>query len=134
MTASFYKAYWLTIGSSMIGAVQNFFENGHLLKAINHTFISLIPKIDQLQSVEQYRLIALCNLSYMIITKIMAARPKLCLDSTISPAQAAFIPNRKMGDNVIISHEIMHHLNRKRGSLCLMALKVDLAKAYDRVE
>lgn len=39
-----------------------------------------------------------------------------------------------MTDSVITCHELMHHINRKKGSLHLMVVKIDLAKAYDKVE
>lgn len=39
-----------------------------------------------------------------------------------------------MSDSVSVCHELMHHINLKRGNLKLMAVKLDLAKAYDKVE
>lgn len=39
-----------------------------------------------------------------------------------------------MNDNIIVSHEIMHHMNKKKGNLALMAWKIDMAKTYDHVE
>lgn len=56
------------------------------------------------------------------------------MDQIIFPNQAAFIPNRSINDNNIIFHEIMHHFNCKKGKLGLIAIKIDLAKAYDCVE
>lgn len=56
------------------------------------------------------------------------------LEGIIHPSQATFVPNRSIGDNVIINHEIMYYLNRKSGKTGLMAIKIDLAKAYDRIE
>ncbi|KAH7841773.1 hypothetical protein Vadar_034198 [Vaccinium darrowii] len=44
MTAGFYQTYWGTVGEDVIGAVQNFFQTGHLLRSLNHTHIVLIPK------------------------------------------------------------------------------------------
>uniref|UniRef100_A0A2N9G7V8 Reverse transcriptase domain-containing protein n=1 Tax=Fagus sylvatica TaxID=28930 RepID=A0A2N9G7V8_FAGSY len=40
----FFKKYWDTVGSQVIAAVQSFFRDGCLLKQLNHTFITLIPK------------------------------------------------------------------------------------------
>lgn len=56
------------------------------------------------------------------------------LDKVIAPTQSAFVPNRHITDNTILNHEIMHHLNLKKGNVAYMALKIDMAKAYDRVE
>lgn len=105
-----------------------------LLKSWNHTFVSLIPKIDATTKIEHYRSISLCNVSYKIIFKILSDGLKTVLDSIISPTQAGFGSSRPIIDNSIICHEIMHHMNGKKGRLGLMDLKIYMAKAYDRVE
>ncbi|XP_022143493.1 uncharacterized protein LOC111013370 [Momordica charantia] len=65
----------------------------------------------------------------------MANRYKRVLGAMISPAQSAFILNRAITDNIIIGHECLHHIrNQKTGSSGLAALKLDLSKAFDRVE
>lgn len=60
---------------------------------------------------------------------------KEALDSIISPAQSAFVPDRLITDNIIIAGEVGHWLRRKRlGNVGWAALKLDMAKAYDRME
>lgn len=56
------------------------------------------------------------------------------LDNIISLSQSAFVPGRHVNENSIICHEIMNHMGNNKGRLGLMALKIDMAKAYDRVE
>lgn len=107
MTLSFYKAYWNIVGDSVIKAVQFFFTHGHLLKALNNTFITLVPKNDHSKRVDQYRPIAL---PYKIITKLIAESLKLILDNITAPSHSVFVPNRGMVDNIIILHEIMYNL------------------------
>lgn len=52
----------------------------------------------------------------------------------ISPSQCAFVPSRLITDNVLIVHELMHHLNTKRhGGMGSMAVKFDMSKAYECV-
>ncbi|XP_019230666.1 PREDICTED: uncharacterized protein LOC109211574 [Nicotiana attenuata] len=43
--AEFFKANWNIIGEDIITAVMQFFENGQLLKEINCTIITLVPKV-----------------------------------------------------------------------------------------
>lgn len=40
----FYSFYWSTVGKLFIETVQKFFQTGFLLKELNNTFITLIPK------------------------------------------------------------------------------------------
>jgi hypothetical protein len=56
------------------------------------------------------------------------------LSNLVSPFQAAFIPGRRGVDNVIIAQELIHSLHKKKGRKGQFILKVDLEKAYDRLE
>lgn len=115
-------------------AIQYFFRNGHMLKALNHTFIALIPKIQHPTRVEQFRPISLCNITYKVISKLIANKLKPLLAHIVSPFQMAFVEGRCSNDNNIISHEIMHYVHKKKCKKSFMAIKVDLTKAFDRVE
>lgn len=78
--------------------------------------------------------IALCNIFLKMITKIIANRLRPLLDRIIHPCQSAFIPDMSINDNVIINHEVMNYHKGKKGKKRYMAIMVDLAKAYDKVE
>lgn len=80
-----------------------------------------------------YRPISLCNTMYKIITKIIIARIRPLLSDLVSPFQTAFVPGRKGMDNVIIVQEMIHTISRKKGRTGVMAIKIDLEKAYDRL-
>ena len=62
------------------------------------------------------------------------ARLRLFLDKLISPLQTAFVLGRKGMDNVIIAQEIIRSLGKKKGKTRYMALKIDLEKAYEKLE
>lgn len=101
---------------------------------LNHTFITLIPKRDNPNFVDHFRPISLCNVLYKFITKILSNCLNPLLDRIVSPFQSAFIPGRTMIDIVICSHEIMHDINQNRDKPCLIAIKIDIVKAYEKVE
>lgn len=72
---------------------------------------------------------------YKDITKTIANRLKLVLPNLISLNQSAYLPNKKIHDNVITAFEIRHTINkRKKGNKGYLALKLDMAKAYEWVE
>ncbi|KAK4390204.1 putative mitochondrial protein [Sesamum angolense] len=99
------------------------------------THLVLIPKYKNSEFLTQFRPISLCNVVYKIASKVIANRLKVFLDRIISPAQSAFVPRRLISDNVLLAFELNHFLNTKtRGEQGWMALKLDVSKAYDKVE
>uniref|UniRef100_A0A803QQI1 Reverse transcriptase domain-containing protein n=1 Tax=Cannabis sativa TaxID=3483 RepID=A0A803QQI1_CANSA len=97
--------------------------------------VVLIPKNKKPASMKDLRPISLCNLLYKVITKVMANHMKPLMDGIISASQSAFIPGRLISDNVMASFEVLHYLKRKRARKTgFMALKLDMSKAYDRIE
>lgn len=102
-----------------------FFVTGKLLKEVNATLIALIPKTDHPTVVGGYRTIALCNVLYKCITKIIANIIKGCLNELVDDTQNAFIPGRRISDNILLTLEIMKNYHRKVGApRC--AIKVDI--------
>lgn len=69
------------------------------------------------------------------MSKILANCLKPLLNSLVSESQSAFVPGRLITDNIIIAYEINHYLKRKsQGSLGFTGIKLDMSKAYDRVD
>lgn len=97
--------------------------------------VTLIPKKKLLKKVTDLRLIALCNVVYRIIAKMLANRLNFLLKNLISKTQSAFVPGQLIIDNIMVAFEVMHWLKWKRtGTEGYVALKVDISKAYDRME
>lgn len=70
-----------------------------------------------------------------LFPRYFANRVKVVLEKIISDTQAAFILGRVITDNIVIGHECIHAMKKKRkGKEGLVALKFDMSKAYDRVE
>ncbi|XP_037496859.1 uncharacterized protein LOC105637737 [Jatropha curcas] len=81
------------------------------------------------------RPIALCQVLYKIISKMYANRLKAILPKIISPTQSACVLGRHIQDNSIIASESVHYLKARRcGRVGYAALKIDISKAYDRLE
>jgi len=131
---SFIIKYWSIIKGVVLYCVWDFFKNNHLLKEQNHTFSALIPKRLGLFSVNHFQPTSLCNIIYKIISKILANKFKGLLHHFISPNQSAFVPSRTIQDNSILAHELLHSLKSKKGCGGLMAVKIDMEKAFGRME
>jgi hypothetical protein len=114
-TALFFKKYWSVIKLDVLNCTTHFFQNQQLLFKQNHTNIILVPKQVGSHSEHHFRSISLCNISYKIITKILANRLKSILPKIISPLQSAFVPSKNIQDNIILAHELLHTYKLKKG-------------------
>ncbi|XP_021985901.1 uncharacterized protein LOC110882124 [Helianthus annuus] len=131
-TSAFFKKAWDIIDTEVTDAVLDFFDNGKLLKQLNHTILALIPKKDIPDSVLDYRPISCCNVLYKCISKIITDRIKGSLGALVSINQSAFVPGRKTSDNILLTQELMHNYHLNRGP-ARCAFKIDIQKAYDTV-
>lgn len=128
----FFQKNWKLVGREVCDAVKEFLGAKRMLKEINSTFLCLIPKKIGADSPDQFRSISLCNSFYTIISKILNQRLLLVLPSLIADQQNGFIPGRKILNFFIVVHENIHFLSCSNNYGSIM--KVDIAKAYDRVE
>eukprot|EP00253_Pinus_taeda_P025841 PITA_25841 len=79
---------------------------------MNATFIALIPKAEESNSHDKYRPIALCNIIYKIVSKVVALRLKPMLPLIISPEQPGYVEGRQITDEIILTREIIHSLKQ----------------------
>ena len=123
------------MGDDVVIAVLDFLNNVNMLPKINHTNIVLISKVKNLEKMFDFRPISLCNMIYKIMSKVLANRLKQVLPYIVSPTQSAFVLGRLIIDNVLVAYETLHTMHaRKKGKKWTLALKLDVSKAYDRVE
>ncbi|KAL5782553.1 hypothetical protein ACOSP7_007582 [Xanthoceras sorbifolium] len=133
--AGFYQRYWEIVGRSVTETCLSILNGNKSMRDINHTLVVLILKIEHAVNMGDFRPISLCNVIYKIISKVLTNRLRGVLGELVSETQSAFIPGRSIFDNAIVGFECMHALKRKRkGKVGLLGLKLDMAKAYDRVE
>ena len=135
MPAIFCKTYWNLLLVRWLPWLRLFFlVDCLLLSKMNHTFITLIPKCPNPTTIHQYHPISLCNISYKIISKILANRLKSFLPDLITPWQTASIPGRNIQENSILAHEIFHSMHQKHRLCGVRCLKLDMEKEFDKVE
>jgi len=76
---------------------------------MNHTIIALIPKVSTPLVTTDYRPISCCNVLFKCISKIIADRIKGGLSTIASTNQSAFVPSRRISDNILLTQELMHN-------------------------
>jgi len=135
MPPFFYQHFWSLIGDCVTKTVLNFFNHNIIPPKFNETHVVLILKIKNPKKITQYRPISLTNVMSRIASKVLANHLRRFLPQIISENQSTFMSNRLITDNVLVAYETMHHINQKRsGKVGEMALKLDMSKAFDRVE
>lgn len=110
-------------------------NSGTIPASLNHTYITLVPKSKSPKRVTEFRPISLCNILYKLIAKVLANRLKSLLPHVVSESQSAFQSDKAISDNILVAFETLHHMKMKKsGKEGYMAMKLDMSKAYDRVE
>lgn len=131
--AGFYQHEWDVVAKSLCEFAKRSWCNPEAVVQVNQTNICLIPKVSNLEFVNQFRPISLCNVSYKILTKVIIGRLKNIIPKLISPYQAGFVPGRSIHENIVVAQMMLHSMGRMRSKRGFFAVKVDLAKAYDRL-
>ena len=126
-----YKALFDVLGSDLLRVIKDSRCSGKIPVVFNTTFISLIPKTNCPKSFDDFKPISLCNFVYKIIGKIISTRIKKILGRFISKEQFGFLRGRQIHEAVGIIQEGLHSIHVK--ALKSVVLKIDLSKAYDRV-
>lgn len=109
------------------------FHNGTLdVSRINYGVITLLPKVNDANKIQQFRPICLLNCLYKWITKVLTLRISPFAEKLICREQTAFMKSRNIMSGVMALHEILHETKRKKK--VGVVLKLDFEKAYDKVD
>jgi hypothetical protein len=110
---------------------KDFYEDKLPLFSVNFGTITLLPKQKEAAHIKQFCPICLLNVSFKIFTKVMVNRMNGIASKLISPSQTAFILGKNIMKGVVMLHEIIHEIHRKKMSGVI--LKLDFEKVYDKV-
>ena len=135
MPSLFYQSYWSLVGSDVPTTILHYLNSGILPQTHCHSFITLIPKVKDPKYVTKFRPISLSNVLYRIFTKVLTNRLQDIMPQLILDHQSAFMLDRLISDNILVAFETLHYMrNHNKGKSGFMALKLNMTKAYDRVE
>ena len=130
-TTKFFQARWTFMIKDLVNVVEESECTKRMHPALNATFLALIPKIAHSKEPQGFRPIALWNVIYKILATIMVNRLKPILLGLISQYQTGFVKGRQITDDILVAEEAIHSL--KNSKTKGMLVKIDLAKAYDRL-
>ena len=129
--AEFYQKNWEIIKTDLMDMFVQLRAGNMPLFKINYGIITLLPKKEDASKIEQYRPICLLNVSFKIFTKVGTNRVTSIVSRVVCPTQTAFIPGQNILEGVVVLHETIHELHRKK--LDGVLFKINFEKAYDKV-
>lgn len=131
----FFQHFWSVCNNDIFNECCSWLNNNQFPPSLNFTNIALIPKGNEQKSMKDWRPIAFCNVLYKLVAKVLANRLKSILHKCISDNQSTFVPGRSILDNAMIAIEVVHYMKISRRSRDKnVALKLDISKAYDRID
>ena len=112
MPPLFYQSFWSLVGDEVCSAVLDCLNNCKIPEEINHTNITLIPKVKSPKNITDFifRPISLCNVVYKLVSKVLANRLKVVLPTVVSKNQSAFQAGKVIIDNVLMAFETLHYM------------------------
>jgi hypothetical protein len=128
--AEFYQNFWEIIKGDLMQMFLDLHAGVLPLFSLNFDVITLLPKVQEANMIQQYRPICLLNVSFKFFTKVATIRVNAMADRIVSPTQTAFMRGRNILERVVILHETIHELHKKQSGVIF---KIDFEKAYDKV-
>ncbi|WVZ77334.1 hypothetical protein U9M48_025213 [Paspalum notatum var. saurae] len=118
--------------ASLLSFTREFYNCKLPLYSLNFGIVTLLPKQKEVKQIQQYRPICLLNVSFKVFSKVIANRLCLVAKKVIRPSQTAFLSGGNILEGVVVLHETLHDLRKKK--LNSVVLKLDFEKAYDKDE
>ena len=103
-TTNFFHYCWNFITTNVWQIVEEYRKTLGILPAFNDTLLTLIPKEEKTLTPKSFLQIALCNVIFKLITKVLANRLKPLLPKLISKEKTGYVKGRQILDNIILTY------------------------------
>ena len=131
-TAEFFKFFWIDLGDFIYRSFLQSYKKGELSQSQKLGIISILPKGNKPREfLKNWRPISLLNVTYKILSGIIANRIKSILPKIIHENQKGFMAGRYIGENTRLLYDVIHICNEK--NIPGLLLMVDFEKAFDSV-
>lgn len=135
LTAALYKKYKSEISEQLYQVIREAYMTNKLPPSFLNTHTVLIPKNDdaqKLRNVKNYRPIALSNVDYKVLMKVLARRLQNVITEIVGEHQTCAIKGRSILTNVHIARSLLELCDEEADQVAM--LQIDLEKAFDRVQ
>jgi len=130
---SVYKTFWPLVGVIIKESWDYSVQTGETPESHKESVITILPKEGKdLNDIKNWRPITLSNCDAKIITKTLANRLNLILDTVIDPSQTAYVPGRSVMDNIRSNTFVKNYCRKNKINAVLASL--DAKKAFDSVD
>lgn len=128
------KSLWDSIAADIKQFVDEFHTHGKLVRGLNTSFITLIPKRPNPLSLDEFRPISLISSLYKIISKWLANWLRAVIEKLISPSQSVFISGWNIFESIMACNKMIHLLKKNRSGVLLSKwISRKLLIAYVRI-
>jgi hypothetical protein len=128
----FFKKCWHIIKDDLVTLCNDFHSGKVSLQSINGSYITLIPKKNNPETVNDFRPISLTNTCLKFLTKLVANRMQNIITSTIHENQYGFIKERTIQDCLAWAFEFLFQCQKSKRKVVIF--KIDFEKAFDTLD
>ncbi|KAK3199814.1 hypothetical protein Dsin_023229 [Dipteronia sinensis] len=132
LNLNFINKDWEEIREDFMTFILEFYDDGSVVRELNTTFITLIPKKKRLTMVNDFRPIRLVGSMHKILANVLSNRIKRVMKSVGGDFQMAFVEGRQITNSFVIAEEIINKW--KRDGDGGVVIKLDFEKAYDSTD
>jgi hypothetical protein len=128
----FVNKSWDIIKNEFINLTNDFYSGNINLASINTAFITLIPKVNNPKTINEFRPISLLSMPLKFITKLLPNRLQKEIIPMLHQNQYGFIKGKTIHDCLGWAFEYLHlcHISKKP----IIIMTIDYEQAFDKVE